>query len=84
MNAIPRNVLTKDQPRARLKVTLAATRYAAELLNELSEPAQRLLGHEPGACYAEVIDGHQFVAYRLECGGVDLREVVGETSRRAA
>lgn len=65
-----------DHPqRARLKVTVPALAVATDLLRELLAPGQRLLGHDAGATHYETIAGHRLIAYRLECGGVDIREI---------
>ena len=61
--------------RARLKVTAAAFITACDLYRDLTEPGQRLLGSEPGAVYCETLAGHRFTAYRLRCGGVEIREM---------
>ncbi len=58
----------------RLKTSVPAAPYAADLLIHLLGEGRALLGAEPGAEYAETIAGHRFVAHRLRCGGVDVKE----------
>lgn len=57
-----------------VKVSKKAAILATDLLREVLEPGQRLLGPEPGDLYQEDIGGCRFFVNRLRCGGVDLRE----------
>lgn len=68
---------TPDTPRARIKSSAEAAPLAADLLLHLLGDGRTLMGAESGDIYAETIGGHSFIAYRLRCGGVEVREVVG-------
>lgn len=62
--------------RTRMKVSKRGTLVAMDLLRDILAPGQTLLGAEAGAQYHEVLAGHRFVANRLACGGVCLKERV--------
>lgn len=63
-------------PKARMKVTVPAVHHAVDLLDHLLGDGRTKLPSDPGAIYAEKIAGHQLLAYRLRCGGIEVREVV--------
>jgi hypothetical protein len=62
-------------PRLRIRTSLAATVHAADLATMLTSRGCFALGDEPGAHYAETLAGHKLAAYRLRCGGIEIREV---------
>lgn len=62
-------------PRLRLKVSLEAASDAIEFARYITDGAGRNLLHaHPGACVIERVGGRKFVANRLECGGVCIKE----------
>lgn len=67
---------------AKIKCSTAAYPHASDLMAEMLGNGRRLLGPEPGAEYVETVCGHKLIAYRLECGGVEVREV-GRLQARA-
>ncbi|MBC7907003.1 MAG: hypothetical protein H7Y60_09700 [Rhodospirillaceae bacterium] len=64
-------------PRAKMKVSVPALPHATDLLTHLLNDGRTKLGADTGASYGETIAGYNLIAYRLECGGVAVREVVG-------
>lgn len=61
-------------PQARIRCTAAGFAQAAELMADLIADRGRLLALAPGSEYRERTNGHTFMAYRMACGGIDIRE----------
>ena len=60
-------------PRVRVRATWPAYNHAHDLLYAIMRGAVKL-GIDPGSEYSEVVAGKKFIAYRLRCGGVEVRE----------
>lgn len=63
-------------PLAKMKVTVPAFPHAVELVQHLLGDGRTKLGVEPGAAFTEGVAGHKLIAYRLSCGGIEVREVL--------
>lgn len=69
--------MRSDHPimRSRIKCSAAAFPHAADLMSEILGNSRGRLGADPGATYAETVAGVRLIAYRLNCGGVEVREI---------
>jgi len=67
-------VSNQKPARTRMKVTKRGTFAAMDLLRDVLQPGQQLLGPDAGAQYHEVLAGHRFIVNRLACGGVCIKE----------
>ncbi len=67
-------------PSYKIKCTAAGWRIASDLMSELMDSRQRMLGQEAGETYSEIIGGMRFHAYRLRCGGIEVRQSMPRTT----